>query len=125
MIDLKNPELDLAIQGQSLAKVVEGTGSMERDYIVSESWSQAAIISKDYKLGIMLDPTDHKRQFDYREFGDMFFDLNKDPLEIKNAVGEAMYVDQIELLRSYYEEFKANYPDLGKQEIMRSQDSKN
>ena len=45
--------------------------TLDRQYIVSESWSQAAIISKDYKLGIMLDPTNVKKNFDYRSFGSL------------------------------------------------------
>ena len=36
-----------------------------RDYLVSESWSQATVITRDTKLGIMLDPTAVHRNWDY------------------------------------------------------------
>ena len=46
----------------------------------------AVSITKDSKLGIMLDPTVVHKTWDYRDFGDMFFDMEKDPLEIKNQI---------------------------------------
>jgi hypothetical protein len=91
---------------------------LDRQYIVSESWSQAAIISKDYKLGIMLDPTAVKKQFDYRSFGDMFYDRSDDPLEIRNGIQNSIYKEQIDQLRSYYNQFELDFPDTGKQEMI-------
>jgi len=35
---------------------------------------------------IMLDPTAVYKSWDYRDFGDMFFDRASDPLEIQNGI---------------------------------------
>ncbi len=91
---------------------------MNREYLVSEGWSQAAVITQDYKLGIMLDPTAAREDLDYREFGDMFFDRNKDPLEVKNGINDPAYQKQIVLLRQYYDEFVKNTPSTGKDEMI-------
>ena len=93
-------------------------GSMDREYIVSESWSQASVITKDYKLGIMLDPTSARKDLDYRDFGDMFFDRSKDPLEIENGIDDPTYKDQIDLLMKYYDEYVQNTPATGKAEMI-------
>ena len=68
----------------------------------------------------MLDPTDFRKKFDYRDFGDMFFDLSNDPLEIHNGIKDSKYEEQISLLTSYYEQFQQNYPDIGKQQVIKS-----
>ncbi len=102
------------MQGESLADVITGTGTLNREYIVSESWSQACVITKDTKLGIMLDPTAVHPNFDYREFGDMFFDMKKDPLEVDNKIDNKKYKKEIAKLRGYYEEFLINTPSTGK-----------
>lgn len=118
MIGLKADDFNHPIQGKSLHKLMQDNVAFNRGYIVSESWSQAAIISENYKLGMMLDPTDFRRKFDYRDFGDMFFDRSVDPLEIHNGIDDANYKDQIRLLKSYYEEFQQNYSDIGKQQVV-------
>jgi arylsulfatase A-like enzyme len=118
LLDLEVPRLKHPIQGASLVDVMYNKGSLDRDYIVSESWSQAAVITKDYKLGIMLDPTAAKPDLDYREFGDMFFDRNKDPLEVQNGIQDPAYREQIARLRSYFEDYKRNTPSTGKDEMI-------
>lgn len=118
LLDLKVPELKYPVQGASMAGVLLHNGSMDRQYIVSESWSQAAVITKDYKLGIMLDPTKAREDLDYRPFGDMFFDRVNDPLEISNGIGDPRYQAQIGVLRQYYEEFKQKTPSTGKEEMI-------
>lgn len=119
VLDLKLPEAKYPIQGESLAKIVEGKGSINRDYIVSESWAQATIIAKDTKLGIMLDPNPVRPNFDYREFGDMFFDRIKDPIEVDNKIGDNKYKKEIAELRGYYEDFVENTPATGKDELIK------
>ncbi|MCL6102910.1 MAG: sulfatase-like hydrolase/transferase, partial [Bacteroidetes bacterium] len=56
LLDLKMPKLKYPVQGQSFAGLLTKGKPMNRAYFVSESWSQATVITKDYKLGIMLDP---------------------------------------------------------------------
>jgi arylsulfatase A-like enzyme len=115
LLDLKLPEAKYPMQGESLAGVISGTGSLNRDYIVSESWSQACVITKDTKLGIMLDPTIVHPNFDYREFGDMFFDMKNDPLEVDNRINDLNYKKEITKLEKYYDDFLKNTPPTGKE----------
>lgn len=125
MIGVDAPDVSYAVQGRSLHQMMQGNEQFEREYLVSESWSQASIITRNHMLGIMLDPTDYRRKFDYRDFGDMFFDRSSDPLEINNGIGNDDYQDEIELLTSYYKEFQAKYLDTGKQEVIAAFASKN
>ncbi len=118
LLDLQVPNLKYPIQGESMVDVLLNNGTMNREYLVSEGWSQAAVITQDYKLGIMLDPTAAREDLDYREFGDMFFDRNKDPLEVKNGINDPAYQKQIVLLRQYYDEFVKNTPSTGKDEMI-------
>jgi arylsulfatase A-like enzyme len=116
LLGLDVPELKYPMQGVSMADLISKNQSMNRDYVVSESWSQATVITKQYKLGMMLDPTAVHRNWDYHEFGDMFFDRTRDPLEIQNGISEARYKPMIQTLRSHYEAFKQQIPDTGKRE---------
>lgn len=93
---------------------------MGRESLVSESWSQAAVIINDLKSGIMLDPTVVHENWDYREFGDMFFDLEKDPLEVETQINGDNYKEVINRLRSYYEEFVKNTTSTGKEEMIKN-----
>lgn len=129
LLDLEVPALEHPIQGTSLVDVMFEGGTLDREYVVSESWSQAAVITRDYKLGIMLDPTAAEPDLDYRGFGDMFFDRNKDPLEIHNAINDPAYQDQIALLRNYYVSYVSRTPSQGKNEmvanLLQSRDDEN
>ena len=86
LLGLKMSKLKYPIQGQSFAGTLTKGKPMNREYFVSESWSQASVITKDYNLGIMLDPTDAQRKFDFRSFGDQFFIRKSDSLEINNQI---------------------------------------
>ena len=119
LLDLEVPELKYPMQGESLADVMLNDASLGREYIVSESWSQAAVITEAYKLGIMLDPTTAHKELDYRDFGDMFFDMDKDPLELENRIDDPQYKEQIALLRGYYEDFVQHTPSTGKEEMIK------
>jgi arylsulfatase A-like enzyme len=119
LLGLEMPQLKHPLQGLSLAETLTKGKPLKRDYFVSESWSQAAIIGKEFKLGIMLDPTDFQRKFDYRDFGDQFFVRKSDVLEIKNEIKNSSYTVEIEKLRKNYLEFCNNTPDIGKQEVIK------
>ena len=118
VLDLEIPELKYPIQGESMAEVLFNNGSMNRKYVVSESWSQGTVITKNHKLGIMLDPTVVHPNWDYRYFGDMFYDMDHDPLEIENQINNPDYREKINQLKSYYEEYVANVPATGKNEMI-------
>ncbi len=119
LLDLKMPELKYPLQGESMVQTLLSGRPMKRIYFVSESWSQATVITKDQKLGIMIDPTVLHRNWDFRDFGDMYFDRKSDPLEIENKIKDNKYQMKISKLRSYYDEFVRNIPGTGKDEIVK------
>jgi arylsulfatase A-like enzyme len=119
LLGLKMPELKYPVQGQSLAGQLLKGKPVNREYFISESWSQATVITKNYKLGIMLDPTNYQRKADFREFGDQFFVRESDPQEISNQIKNENYKGEIEKLRGFYSEFTSRIPDTGKQEVVR------
>ncbi|MDO8951144.1 MAG: sulfatase-like hydrolase/transferase, partial [Draconibacterium sp.] len=118
LLGLNLPELKHPLQGESMAQTLLSGKPMKRKYFVSESWSQATVITKDQKLGIMLDPTPIHKNWDYRNFGDMFFDLKNDSLELDNKIDEKQYKSDINKLRNYYEEFLKIVPSTGKDEVV-------
>ncbi|MBE0652295.1 MAG: sulfatase-like hydrolase/transferase [Bacteroidales bacterium] len=118
LLGLEVPKLKYPIEGKSMVNTLLNGKSMKRKYFVSESWSQAAVITKDSKLGIMLDPTAIHKNWDYRNFGDMFFVREKDPLEIENKINENQYRKEIKTLRKYYDEFVQGIPSTGKDEVV-------
>ncbi len=118
LLGLQLPEMKFPVQGQSFAATLTAGKPMERKYFVSENWSQAAVITKDFKLGIMLDPTDYQREFDFRSFGDQFFIRQSDPLEMDNQIDNDAYEAEISKHNAYYQDFIARIPDIGKQELV-------
>ncbi|MCX6325169.1 MAG: sulfatase-like hydrolase/transferase [Bacteroidia bacterium] len=118
LLGLKMPELKYPLQGESMVQTLLSGNPMKRKYFVSESWSQATVITKDRKLGIMLDPTAIHKNWDFRDFGDMFFDRKTDPLETDNKINDNNYQKEIRTLRSYYDEFVRITPATGKDEIV-------
>jgi len=118
LLGLKKQEMKFPLQGLSFAETLTKGKPMKRQYFVSESWSQATVITKEYKLGIMLDPTDFQRKFDYRAFGDQFFIRNSDSLEIVNQIKTDANKKEIDKLRGYYQDFCSKIPDIGKQEVV-------
>jgi arylsulfatase len=118
LLGLNMPELEHPLQGESMTHTLLSGKPMKRKYFVSESWSQATVITKDQKLGIMLDPTALHKNWDFRGFGDMFFDRKNDPLEIDNRIKDSRYQKDIAKLRGYYDEFVKNTPATGKEEMV-------
>jgi hypothetical protein len=102
----------------SLAESLLKGKPVNREFVVSESWSQATVITRDHKLGIMIDPTDYARRFDYREFGDQFFVRKDDSLEVNNQINNPLYADEIQELRQMYDKFTSEISDTGKQEVI-------
>lgn len=117
LANLEVPALKHAVQGKSLAGLLKEGTPLDREYLVSENWSQASVITRDYKLGIMLDPTDYARNRDYRDFGDMFFVRATDPGETHNAIDDPAYAEEIAHLRALFEDFRSKVPATGKAEL--------
>ncbi len=116
ILDLKTPKLNNKLEGLSLEKLILKGKSIDREFIVSESWFQSTIITKSKKLGIMQENLVNPKQ-DYRDFGDMFFDRITDPLEIKNGINDPKNKNDIEILKDYFNDFKNKVSGLGFKEI--------
>jgi hypothetical protein len=114
------PKLEYPLQGESMAQTLLSGKPMKRKYFVSESWSQVTVITKDRKLGIMLDPTALHKNWDFRDFGDMFFDRTNDLPEVDNRIKDSRYKKDIAKLRGYYSEFVKNTPATGKEEVIKN-----
>ena len=114
---LKRPTCDYPLQGISLAKTITKKTPTKRNYIVSENWSQASIITKDYKLGLMLDPTVAASKRDYRSFGNMLFERKTDIYEVKNQINQAELSPVINKLMGYYLHFEKTISGKGKDEM--------
>lgn len=76
------------LQGKSLAQALTEGESVKRSFTVSENWSQSTIITDQYKLGTWQEPEDGKHR-DFRDFGNMLFDLANDPNEVSNIYEES------------------------------------
>ncbi len=113
------PSTKHGIDATSLAAPLTDGKSARRQYIVSENWSQATVITANHKLGIWLDPTEYAKGRDFRSYGDMLFDRKDDPGEIHNLVGDPKYAAVEKQLRSYFDDFVRRIPATGKEEIIR------
>lgn len=116
LLGLELPQIPYGLQGVSLAGTLLDRVPAGREWIVSENWSQASVITSDRKLGIWLDPGPVKR--DYRSFGPMLFRREEDPHETRNAVHDPEEQKHVDRLRGYYEEFVRQIPADGKLQMM-------
>ena len=119
----KKPPTDYKLQGISLAKTVTAKKPTKRSYMVSENYSQATVITKDYKLGIMLDPTAAAANRDYRAFGNMLFERKTDVHEVNNRIHSAELNPVIKKLTAYFAAFEKQISDEGKTEMVKSHNS--
>lgn len=115
---IKLPDTKYGVDATSLAVTLTDGKSAKRKYIVSENWSQAAVITKNHKLGIWLDPTAYAKGRDFRSFGDMLFDRKEDPDEIHNLIGDPQYAEVEKQLREYFNDFTSRVPATGKKELL-------
>jgi len=82
------PRQKYPLAGQSLVRSLTANEPVNREFTVSENWSQSTIVTDQYKLGVWQKPADGKHP-DFREFGNMLFDLENDPEEMKNIYAES------------------------------------
>ena len=115
----KQPQTNYKLQGISLSKTLTTKKHTNRKYIVSENYSQAAVITKDYKLGIMLDPTAAASNRDYREFGNMLFEHKSDKNEVKNRINSTELQPVVKKMMGYYAKFEKQISEEGKIEMVK------
>lgn len=115
---VKKLDSPYALQGLSLAKTLMEKKPLDREYMVSENWSQASVVTKDYKLGIWLDPTVAAANRDFRAFGDMFFERTSDKTEVQNRFNDPILAGEKAKLQGYYQEFTNKISDEGKLQMV-------
>ena len=90
------------LDGLSLAATLLDGEPIDRQYVVSENWSQIAVIGKRYKLGVWQDPGRRYARWDVRgKHGDMLFDLQADPLETRNLAGKPQVANEEKRMRDF------------------------
>lgn len=109
----ERPDCTRPLQGRSLADTLERGASIDREYTVSENWSQAAVVTERYTLGAWLD-SGERRDRDYRDFGDMLFDRRADPGELNNRIDDPELADVKDELYGALAEWRERVPDDGK-----------
>ena len=119
LADVKLPSTKHGIDATSLVATLTTGKATKQKYIISENWSQASIITDRYKLGIWLDPTAYAKKRDFRSFGDMLFDREKDPGEINNLIDDPEYAAVKKQLRGCFDDFVKRIPATGKEEVVR------
>lgn len=118
MAGLELPKMKYPLQGISLYDNLTSGKPVGREYTVSENWSQATVITKDYKLGYWRDCEDIMGKWaDHRDFGHMLFDCHADKNEIHNLIDDPQYEAVIETLGGYLKEFDSTVCNRGMKEV--------
>ena len=97
---VRRPPGARTLDGVSLAPTLRSGKPLDRQYIISENWSQVTIISERYKLGVWQEPGRRYAQWDFRKHGDMLFDRQTDPLETKNLANTPALAAEEKRLRA-------------------------
>lgn len=113
---ISSPEDSLPLSGKSLVPTLTAGAPIQREYAVSENWSQLCLIGERYKFAKWIDPTDKEAAFDFRgKFPDMLFDRVADSLETSNLIGQNPELEQ--MLRAELATWESQTSDSGKQII--------
>lgn len=127
LIDLtgiSRPKLKYDLEGRSLKECLTEGKDLDRNYIVSENWSQSTVVTERYKLGVMNNTTETTKTRDYRAFGDMLFDLKNDRGEINNLISNPENEEVVNELRGYLADWNTRIPGIGMQEAIRRYQNK-
>ena len=114
---IPGPEDSLPLAGKSLVPTLTTGAPIQREYAVSENWSQICIIGDRYKFAQWIDPTEKESGYDFRgKSPDMLFDRETDPIEVKNRIGKDPEVEQN--LRAALATWESQTSDSGKQTVL-------
>jgi len=110
------PKQPAAYAGKSLASLLIKGQRLDRDFIVSENWSQTTIVGKRFKFGRMndTDRTIGKRNF--IGFGDMMFDRQNDPRELTNIAAAPEYAAEKAKLQKQLAQWEKQFPGEARKE---------
>jgi len=105
--------------GRSLGNTLLKQAKVGRTCTVSENFSQATIITDDYKYGQWLDcPMIPKN--DYRSWGNMLMERSSDPLEVKNLIKDPACASTQKELQSRMMSWINNIDDSGRRQYFES-----
>jgi arylsulfatase A-like enzyme len=98
--------------GQSLAGTLQKQIPTSRPYVISENWSQATVITPDFKYGQWLDSL--HPDTDYRSWNNMLTQRSTDPSEIKNLIADPAHAATQKELQGHLTEWVGKVNDSGR-----------
>jgi arylsulfatase A-like enzyme len=128
LVDLYPTLLDLcglptpqgpAPAGRSLGNTLLRQAKVGRTFTVSENWSQATIITDNYKYGQWLNCPVYPKN-DYRNWGNMLMERSTDPHEVKNLIKDPAFASMQKDLQSQMLGWINNLDDTGRKEYFAS-----
>ena len=108
--------------GSSLAPLLLKGKRLDRDFIISENWSQTTVIGKRFKYGRMNDTAKTVQRHNFVTFGDMLFDLLQDPLEQSNRVGSPEGAAEKKRLLELLDDWEKQFPGEARKEMHKKGD---
>jgi len=106
------------LPGRSLLPILTGGDLPGKPYVLSENWSQVAVIGERYKLGRWITPPGKYATWDWgKTHPGMLFDRHRDPLEVRNLIGGPEARSTEKELRQVLAEWEARTPDDGKRPL--------
>ena len=110
------PKQPAAYAGTSLVPLLMNGQPLDRDFIVSENWSQTTIIGKRFKIGRMNDTDSTIGKRNFTGFGDMMFDRQNDPLELTNIAAAPKYAIEKATLQKQLAQWEKQFPGEARKE---------
>jgi len=118
---LSRPAGSYSLPGRSLVPLLTGGTLSGKSYVISENWSQVAVIGERYKLGTWITPSSKYATWNWgKTHPGMLFDRQNDPLEVNNLIDDTQMKRVREKLRGFLTEWEARTPDDGKRAAFRS-----
>ena len=102
--------------GRSLVKTLTRQEAHGRTFTVSENFSQATIITDNYKYGQWLNCSVYPEN-DYRSWGNMLMERSSDPHEIKNLIKNPAFAAKEKELQSQLESWIGQIDDSGRKDF--------
>ena len=90
--------------GRSLQNTLAHGTPLGRKYAISENWSQAAVITDDFKYGQWLHSVYYPGR-DWRDWGNMLMQRSSDPGEVKNLIKDPAHASTVAQMQGYLAEW--------------------
>ena len=103
------------LAGRNLSDTLIHQTSVGRKYAVSENWSQACIITDQFKYGQWLNCPNPK--LDYRTWGNMLTDRVSDPHELNNLAKDPAHAPTLKAMEASLSEWLDKVDDSGRREF--------